>query len=444
MKSLISGSSATRLHVVLTTGIMAAALIASPSPSAVAESSRSDSARASKQWTVAWGWDAQGTPPAAQSGVRAIARTGHHTLALLTSGQVVAWGTNSDGESDVPPEAQSGVSAIATGKGFSVAVKNGRVLVWGNDWFNQLFVPSEATSGIRDVAAGVRHWLALTGDGRVVTSEPPAYAPEVMPEAWVPEEARANIAAIGAGSGYSMALTNDGRVITWGCREGEECSKIAPVPQEARSGVDAISAGLFHALAIKDGGVIAWPIYDSGDDYGQTRVPKAARAGIVAVSAGWMHSLALTREGRVIAWGDNSYDQSRVPSQTQSGVTAIAAGANASLALRSTAPRFPSLRASCQRALVDGFPGVACTGVASNVKPGTRLSPRFCYLSGGIRYCTWTDGQYVRVGQSGRFTWREALPGYKTVWFYFRLGCEKCEDWGGSVTLSNEVRVKLN
>ncbi|WNG19113.1 RCC1-like domain-containing protein [Cystobacter fuscus] len=44
----------------------------------------------------------------------------------------------------------------------------------------------------------------------------------------------------------------------------------------------------------------------------QSRVPKGQR-GVVAIAAGSRHSLALTREGALVAWGDDSLGQTLPP-----------------------------------------------------------------------------------------------------------------------------------
>src|SRR5436190_23652736 len=66
---------------------------------------------------VAWGDNSYGqttVPVEAQSGVTAIA-AGTHTVALKNDGSVVAGGWNDDGQESVPVAAQSGVTATAAG-----------------------------------------------------------------------------------------------------------------------------------------------------------------------------------------------------------------------------------------------------------------------------------------------------------------------------------------
>jgi len=195
-------------------------------------------------------------------------------------GRVMAWGNNTSGQTTVPVDAQSGVTAIVAGSNFSLALKDGRVIAWGSNDSGQTTVPVDAQSGVT---------------------------------------------AIPAGGNFSLAL-KDGRVIAW----GENHQGQTTVPVDAQSGVTAIAAGEFHSLALKEGGVIAWG-YNS---YGEITVPVDAQSGVTAIAAGAVHSLAL-KDGRVIAWGSDDSGQTTVPVDAQSGVTDIAARGNFSLALKS-------------------------------------------------------------------------------------------------------------
>jgi alpha-tubulin suppressor-like RCC1 family protein len=80
-------------------------------------------------------------------------------------GQVVAWGQNTHGQSNVPPDLR-GVTAVAAGDGRSLAVRpDGTVLAWGALCTTRRF-PS--LTGVTAVAAGSRQSLALRSNGGVV------------------------------------------------------------------------------------------------------------------------------------------------------------------------------------------------------------------------------------------------------------------------------------
>ena len=158
----------------------------------------------SKGTVMAWGANEEGqlgdgkttksdVPVAVKglTGASAISAGGEHSLALLSKGTVMAWGSNVAGQlgdgseqerSDVPVavEGISGVSAISAGGEHSLALlSNGTVMAWGSDLVGQLgdgsFGASSNTpvavselSGVSAISAGARHSLALLGTGTIV------------------------------------------------------------------------------------------------------------------------------------------------------------------------------------------------------------------------------------------------------------------------------------
>ncbi len=124
------------------------------------------------------------------SGVTAIAAGEGHSLALLSNGTVMAWGDDSRGElgngtsggtSDVPVAVSglSGVTAIAAGGSDSFALlSGGNVMAWGLNENGELGDGSETEtdvpvgasglSGVTAIAAGADHSLALLSSGAVM------------------------------------------------------------------------------------------------------------------------------------------------------------------------------------------------------------------------------------------------------------------------------------
>jgi alpha-tubulin suppressor-like RCC1 family protein len=104
-----------------------------------------------------------------QNAVSAVSAGLNHSLALLSSGRVVAWGLDDEGQATVPDSAASGVVAIAAGDEHSMALKeDGSVVVWGDDEDGQSTVPDIAGSNVVQIAAGGYHSLALLSNGRVL------------------------------------------------------------------------------------------------------------------------------------------------------------------------------------------------------------------------------------------------------------------------------------
>src|SRR6185436_6161129 len=84
---------------------------------------------------VAWGSNVQGQTnvPTDLSTVVAIAGGGNHTVALLKAGGVRGGGYNNWGQA-TPPDGLGGVVAIATGDMHTVALRDdGTVVAWGID-----------------------------------------------------------------------------------------------------------------------------------------------------------------------------------------------------------------------------------------------------------------------------------------------------------------------
>ncbi|WP_020671173.1 RCC1 domain-containing protein [Amycolatopsis nigrescens] len=209
----------------------------------------------------------------------------------------------------------SGVLEVSSSVNQTIARKqDGSLVVWGNDFYHQQTVPPAAL-GATAVASGYGHLLALK-NGEVI-----AWGSSALGAIEVPPAAKSGVVAISTRGLHSLALKSDGSVVSWGMR--------TDVPAAASSGVTAISAGGDHNLALKNGGVLAW----GSDKFGQTDVPAAAKSGVKAISAGWDHSLALKTDGTVLAWGNNADGQATVPAEAASGVTAISAGSLHSLAL---------------------------------------------------------------------------------------------------------------
>jgi alpha-tubulin suppressor-like RCC1 family protein len=113
-------------------------------------------------------------PVSGLTGVTAISAAGEHSLALLSNGTVVAWGSNSDGQlgngtftnSDVPVAVSglSGVTAIAAGEVHSLALlSNGTVMAWGGNRYGQL--GNGTTGGNSDVPVTVSGLSGVKGIG---------------------------------------------------------------------------------------------------------------------------------------------------------------------------------------------------------------------------------------------------------------------------------------
>ena len=260
---------------------------------------------------VAWGNNSNGQTnvPAGLGLVTAIAAGESHTVALTSDGAVVAWGDNSYGQTAIPADVGA-VQAIAVGERHTVALKrDGTVAAWGDNSYGQTTIPP-GLSGVIAIAGGQAHSVVLKSNGTVMAWGDNSYGQTSVPLGLN------GVTAIAAGGGHTVALKSDGTMVAWGA------SGFGQTTIQAGLGVvTAIAAGSSHTVALKsDGTVVAW----GNNFFGQSTVP-AGLSGVTAIAAGWFHTVALKSDGTVVAWGWNDDGQSAIPAGL-GGVTAVAAG----------------------------------------------------------------------------------------------------------------------
>jgi alpha-tubulin suppressor-like RCC1 family protein len=291
------------------------------------------------------------------SSVATIASGGFAGYALLTSGQVWAWGDDLEGQigdggawylSATPIEIPGlrGIVAIAAGANTAYALQSdGAILAWGDNSQDELGEATDsrqqkpqrirAPGGIVAIAAGGWSAYALTRDGTIwawgddglgqlgAAGSLPRAIPGRVPHL-------SGVIAIAAGQGNGYALRRDGTVWAWGdatlgqlgtqscarsgsAGRGNQRCPAAGFPAAIRGlgSVTAIAAGADTAYALRrDGSVWAW-----GDDsFGAlgSRVrrqfaeqPTRVRglAHVVAIAAGSETAYAVLHDGSVWAWG---------------------------------------------------------------------------------------------------------------------------------------------
>ncbi len=262
----------------------------------------------------AWGYNAWGqlgdgtttdsSVPVAVTGltsdVTAVAGGLYHSLAIKVGG-AYAWGMNADGELGVgtigPPSTipvavgglSSGVTAIAAGDEFSLAVKDGAAYGWGWNGNGQV------------------------GDGTTSTDFSPVLITSLS----------SGVAAVAAGQKHSLAISNGG-LYAWGDNtngqlgDGTTTQRTTPVLiTSLSSGVTAIAAGYLDSLAVQDGFVYAWGFNAEGElGDGTTMIhltpeviDPADLHGIIAVAAGYQTSYAISSNGTLWAWGSNDFGE---------------------------------------------------------------------------------------------------------------------------------------
>jgi alpha-tubulin suppressor-like RCC1 family protein len=272
------------------------------------------------------------------SGVRAsTVRAGcGFSLILTTTGRVLAWGDNNYGQlgngtttnsaTPVPVKLPSGtkVKAITAGCNHGMALTTtGKVLAWGHNAEGQLgngtttdsTVPVKAAvpagTKIQSVSSGCDHVLALATTGKVL--------------AW--------------GDNFHGELGN-------GTTTSTDRPVTVRINVQGAGQVTSLFAGCDHSLALTaNGKVLAWGYNAQGqlgngsisqrDSAVKVKLPTGTHVRSVAASC--QSSLALTANGHVLAWGDNSEGELGIGTTTHhstpvkvhlpAGFTAVGMGA---------------------------------------------------------------------------------------------------------------------
>ena len=223
--------------------------------------------------------------PAARTGLKAVAAGTSHNIVIQSDGTAAVWGSAAYGApASPPPPALAGVAvrSVAAGYFFSVArTATGEVVAWGDDSSGQTRVPA-GLAGVRAIDAGENHVLALKNDGTVVAWGDNTYGQRNVPAGL------ANVRAVAAGLGHALALKEDGTVVAWGINDKGQTN----VPAGGLAHVKAIAAGDGHSAALlEDDSIVLWGANTSG----QLTPPSALadRAFVRTLSLGGLVSGAL-------------------------------------------------------------------------------------------------------------------------------------------------------
>jgi alpha-tubulin suppressor-like RCC1 family protein len=255
--------------------------------------------------------DASATPtkvtlPPGTGKITAVRAGCAFTLALTAAGQVLAWGENGNGQlgtgtagadSSTPVRVSlppgTTVKAISAGSDYSLAVTTtGHLLAWGSNVMGQL--GTGAPSG--PVAAPVP-----------VTVLPPGTAVTAVAAGWTTSHVitrGGGVLSWGDGAGGQLG-------------NGTMLPSSAPVPARLPAGtkITGLFAGCADTVALTAGGkVLAWGFNSRGqlgnNSTKSSSIPVSvhlpAGTKVTAISAGCQHVLARTASGRVLAWGDNA------------------------------------------------------------------------------------------------------------------------------------------
>jgi alpha-tubulin suppressor-like RCC1 family protein len=303
----------------------------------------------------------------------------YHVMGVTTTGKIMAWGLNGDGQTISPSDLLTPFQ-VAGGMDFSVAlavdVANSNIPTITPSEFpgsHNLLLPTygplaafRATvwtlGDIPAVSAADISSLAVTSDtigivhsdNTVTLNQSVGITPQILPDA-----AKTNVQQLGLGTGFGAVLKRDHTLVVWGdaapavptfftknvieitvngshlmvmTADGRVWSNQFSIGTLAR--VSHIAAGPTYAVVLLSSGkVLVWAPDNSE---GLLSIPVTAD-GISDIAAGQYHILALRSDGRVVAWGAEQTDvgQADVPYSAQTNVVAIATGNRMSVALDS-------------------------------------------------------------------------------------------------------------
>lgn len=241
------------------------------------------------------------TPTLVMRNAKEVAAGARHTLVLTKDGKVYGWGINPQGELGtgntndvcqgpvpVPSLDGKGVTHIATGYGFSLAVTS----------TGDLYCTGDNSMGQCPAARGAR------------SNRVEAFALVPM------QELAGHVASVSAGSFHALVLTKDGRVYAFGrgrdgqLGNGRADNGFALVPD--LTDVVSIAAGTWHSIAARrDGSVWTWG-NDSrsqlcdGATVNRNAPAKIDVPGVVTQVAAGGHTTAMKlADGTVYVCGEN-------------------------------------------------------------------------------------------------------------------------------------------
>lgn len=282
--------------------------------------------------------------------VNSVAAGHSHSLILKNDGSVWSCGINSDGQlgdgttvskkTPIQVIGLSGIIAIAVGTKHSIALKNdGTVWTWGSNYFGQIGMGAYSSleknpiqvvdlTGITAIASGEEFSLALKNDGTVWTWGFNNYGQlgdgtTTARTSPVQVIGLTGATSIAGGDIHSLSIKSDSTVWAWGGNlkgqlgNSNSISQPTPVLVDSLTGIIGIAAGQLFSIALRnDGTAYAWgdnSWHQLGDgtfsNYRDYPAKMIGLTGIVEISAGSNHSIALKNDGTLWACGKNDNGQ---------------------------------------------------------------------------------------------------------------------------------------
>ncbi len=369
-----------------------------------------------------------------------------HACALLSTGKIRCWGSQSNGQLGTGAAADSAphfdsveVSGISTAVAVSAgrlhtcaALADGTLKCWGYNGSGQLgdgttsqrVLPQGVAgiSGAIDVQAGNAFSCALTqgglvkcwGDassGQLGSGSTASLVPRNVPG--LTGAVALSTASLGQ---FSCALMADGTLQCWGLNstgqlgDGSVTTRTLPVGVMSLKGATAIDTGYTHTCArISDGSLKCWGnnlFGQLGDTTTTTRtLPTlvSSSANVVQVSGGQYHTCVVLKDGSAQCWGQNNYGQ--LGNETSIQATGPVAVSNLPCGGGGTSNVCGCTPITCQAqgvtsgSIADGCGGTLLCGVAPTTLAGGNGFG--CAIAGDTTVKCWGYNSKGQLGANG-------------------------------------------
>ena len=356
-----------------------------------------------------------------------------HTCSILDNGELQCWGRNNHGQLGDGSSAQSSLPVSVSMTGVPVQLSTG-------DWHNCAIMDDAS------LQCWGRNNHGQLGDGTNIDSDTPVSVP--MGE---------NVLAVSAGSSHTCAVTESWALKCWGLNDngqlgvGSTTSSNSPTTVTVGGNVVAVSAGGVHTCALLDGNNMkCWGDNSNGQlgDGGTNQQNDASTVGFsltgaIAIDSGGGHTCALDSSGSLHCWGGSEDGQVGDGSNSQqiTSPTEIALGESLGALSVSAGSSYTCVVGSNDRARCWG--GGYSEPLSLGYSPSEFTIPMWSYISSSER--DWNNNGDLNIfevgvasdadsdgfpsssdsddsnptvaadcsaGSYGRFTCRQATPGY--------------------------------
>lgn len=224
----------------------------------------------------------------------------HHTVLLRSDGSAVAFGSNIEGQCEIPslPDGLTYTAVAAAGHHTVLLLSDGRCIACGSNDNGQCNIPPpDQGKSYVQIAAGNKHTVLLTNDGAAIAVGDSTYGQTSIP---VLEEGL-SYEQITAAMHTTILIRSDGKVVSCGDNSFGQCDIVCPVGKS----IVQISAGDFHTLLLlSDGSAVAFGC----NVMGQCFIPPLEDGLMYTqVAAGTYHSALLRSDNQVVHSGRKEF-----------------------------------------------------------------------------------------------------------------------------------------